>query len=146
MHCTNQAEADSAGEAKILSIALDFGVGEEESHGDQSADDHRAASAPEVLGATHEAGQNGTWDGAQVGDGIIAPNLAVGETTQLSAASADIDWEEDVVERVGESNEKLWKLSVSDFSSAPSGPRCQVMSYPTEPDQRCAETHLARGE
>jgi hypothetical protein len=52
---TYQAEADGAGEAQVLSIALDFCVCEEESHGDESADDHCAAAAPEVLGATHVA-------------------------------------------------------------------------------------------
>ena len=84
-----------------MGIALDFGVGEEESHCDQSADDHSAASAPEVFGATHEAGQDRTWDGAEVGDGIVAPDLAVSETTKFGATSADVDGEEDVVERVG---------------------------------------------
>jgi hypothetical protein len=54
--CTYQAEADGAGEAEILGVALHFGVGEEESHGDKSANDHGAAPSPEVFGATHEAG------------------------------------------------------------------------------------------
>jgi len=110
-----QAEADGASEAKVLGVALYFGVGEEESHGDQGPDDHGAASAPEVLGATHEASQDGTGNGAQVGDGVVAPNLAVGETTKFSATSTDIDGEEDVVERVSKSDEKLWSLLVSLF-------------------------------
>jgi hypothetical protein len=74
---TYQTEADGAGEAQILSIALDFCVREEESHGDEGADDHCAAAAPEVLGSTHVACQYGAWDGAQVGDGVVAPDFAV---------------------------------------------------------------------
>jgi hypothetical protein len=104
-----QAETNSASEAQILSVALDFRVRKEECHGDQSADDHRASSAPEELGATHEAGQDGTGDGAQVGEGIVAPDLTVGETAELGATGADVDWEEDVVKRVGKSNEELWE-------------------------------------
>jgi hypothetical protein len=50
---TYQAEADGAGKAQVLGVALDFCVREEESHGDESADDHCAAATPEVLGATH---------------------------------------------------------------------------------------------
>jgi len=143
---TYQAEADGASEAEILGIALDFGVGEEKCHGDQGADDHCAAPAPEVLGATHEAGQDGTGDGAQVGDGVVAPDLAVGETTELGAARADVDGEEDVVERVGEADEKLWWFSASSRFSKASSPRSQIITHPTEPNQRRAETHLARGE
>lgn len=52
----NQAKTDGAGEAEVLGVAFDFGVGKEECHGDQGSDDHGAASTPEVLGATHEAG------------------------------------------------------------------------------------------
>jgi hypothetical protein len=74
---TYQAEADGAGEAQVLGVALDFCVREEESHGDESADDHCAAAAPEVLGPAHVACQDGAWDGAQIGDGIVAPDLAV---------------------------------------------------------------------
>jgi hypothetical protein len=96
-----------------LGVALDFGVGEEECHGDQSADDHGATSAPEPLGATHEAGQDGTGNGAQVGDGVVAPDFAVSEATELGAAGPDVDGEEDVVERIGKADEKLWWLSVS---------------------------------
>lgn len=91
-----------------MSVALDFGVGEEESHSDQSSDDHGAAPAPEVLRATHEAGQDGTRDGTQVGNGIVAPDLTVGKATKLGTTGSDVDWEEDVVERVSKADKKLW--------------------------------------
>lgn len=94
---TYQAEADSAGEAQILSIALDFGVREEEGHSHESTDDHRATSAPEELRATHVACQDWTWDRAQIGEGVVAPDLTIGKTTELGTASANVDREEDVV-------------------------------------------------
>jgi hypothetical protein len=95
-----------------LGVALDFRVCKEESHGDESADNHGATSAPEVLGATHVACQDGTRDGTQVGDGVVAPDFAVCKAAELSATGADVDWEEDVVERVGETNEELQEKSV----------------------------------
>jgi hypothetical protein len=97
-----QAETDRAREPQVLRITLDLRVREEERHRDQRAYDHRAAAAPEVFGFAHEPCQDGAGDGAEVGDGVVAPDLAVGEAAELGAAGADVDWEEDVVEGVGE--------------------------------------------
>ena len=74
----HQTETNSARETQVLRITLDFSVSEEKRHRDQSADDHCAAAAPEVFGFAHEACEDGAGDRAEVGDGVVAPDLAVG--------------------------------------------------------------------
>jgi hypothetical protein len=101
---TYQAKTNRASKPQVLRITFDLRVREKERHRDESADDHRAAAAPEVLGPAHVAGENGAGDGAEVGEGVVAPDLAVGEAAELCAAGADVDWEEDVVEGVGEAD------------------------------------------
>lgn len=112
MWISYQAKANSARESQVMCIALHFSVGEKEHHRDQSAYDHRAAAAPEVLGFAHEACQDGAGDRAEVADGVVAPDFAVAEAAELCAAGADVDGEEDVVEWVGEADEELWWWSV----------------------------------
>jgi hypothetical protein len=101
---TYQAKTDRARETQVLRIALDLRVREKERHRDQGTYDHRAAAAPEVLGPAHVAGEDGAGDGAEVGEGVVAPDLAVGEAAELGAAGADVDGQEDVVEGVGEAD------------------------------------------
>ena len=101
---TYQTETNRARKPQVLRITLDLRVREKERHRDESADDHRAAAAPEVLGPAHVAGEDGAGDGAEVGEGVVAPDFAVGEAAELGAAGADVDWEEDVVEGVGEAD------------------------------------------
>jgi hypothetical protein len=108
---TYQTKTNRAREPQILRITLDFGVRKEECHCDESTDDHGAAAAPEVLGPAHVAREDGAGDGAEVGEGVVAPDLAVGEAAELRAAGADVDWEEDVVEGVGEADEELGIIS-----------------------------------
>jgi hypothetical protein len=87
-----------------LRITLDLSIREEERHRDKSAYDHRAAATPKVLGFAHVAGEDGAGDGAKVGEGVVAPDFAVGEAAELGAAGADVDGEEDVVEGIGEAD------------------------------------------
>ena len=101
---THQAKANRARKPQILRITLDFGVREKERHRNESTDYHGTAAAPEVLGLAHVAGEDGAGDGAEVGEGVVAPDFAVGEAAELGAAGADVDGEEDVVEGVGEAD------------------------------------------
>lgn len=108
---THQAEINGARKSQILRITPDLRVGEEECHGNESAYDHCPATTPEVFGAAHEACQHRARNPTQVRDGIVAPDLAVSQATELGASCADVDGEEDVEERIGEANEKLEKES-----------------------------------
>jgi len=101
---TYQAKTNGACKPQVLRITLDLGVREKERHRDQSTYDHRAATAPEVLGLAHVAGEDGAGNGAEVGEGVVAPDLAVGEAAELRAAGADVDGQEDVVEGIGEAD------------------------------------------
>ena len=94
---TYQTEADRAGEPVIFRIALHLRVGEEESHGDQSADDHGAATAPEVAALAHEACEDRRGDGTQVRRRVVLPLLARAQTTELCAASSEVSGQKDVV-------------------------------------------------
>jgi hypothetical protein len=67
------AERDQTSEREVLHRSLYRSVGEEEGHADQSADDHGVLAAK--LGVAHEASNNGTWDTADVGQSVVAPDF-----------------------------------------------------------------------
>jgi len=85
-----QEEAYTASKRQILRIIPDLSVCEEESHGDESADDHGASSTPEEFASAHEACQNRRRNGACVSNGVVAPVNVLGLLAKLGTASSQV--------------------------------------------------------
>lgn len=66
---------DTAADGKVLSWCLDDGVTEEEDGRDNSTDNHGISTA-EKLDFSQTGCDKRTEDGADVGDGIVAPCLS----------------------------------------------------------------------
>jgi len=78
MHIKRKVEhTDTAADSKVLSWCLDDGVTEEEDGCDDSSDGH-GVPATEELNFSQTSCDQGTKDGADVGDGVIAPCLGEG--------------------------------------------------------------------
>lgn len=68
---------DTAADGQVLSWCLDDGVTEEEDSCDDSSDGH-GISATEELNFSQTSCDKRTKDGADVGDGVVAPCLGEG--------------------------------------------------------------------
>lgn len=68
---------DTAADSQVLSWCLDNGVAEEEDGCDDSSDGH-GVSTTEELNFSQTSCDQRTKDGADVGDGVIAPCLGEG--------------------------------------------------------------------
>ena len=71
-----ETASNQAAENNVLGVGPDGGVGEEESHGQQSANGH-GVLASKQLGVAHKTGEDGTGDTADVGQSIVAPVFVV---------------------------------------------------------------------
>lgn len=85
-----QEKAYTASECQILRIVPHLGVCEEESHGDESANDHGSSSTPEQFAPTHEACQDRRGDGTGIRDGIVAPVDILRLLAKLCTASGQV--------------------------------------------------------
>jgi len=91
-----QRKVDGAVEAEDLRVGADGGEREEEDHGEERADDHRAAAAKE-LDFAEEAGEDGAPDATHVHDGVVAPGDEGRAGPGLRATGGEVFGKEDVV-------------------------------------------------
>jgi len=101
-----QEEAYAASKCQILRVVPHLRVGEEESHGDESTNDHGASSTPEEFASAHEACQNRRRNGACVSNGVVASVNVLGLLAKLCTASSQVGGQEDIVKRVSETDEQ----------------------------------------
>ena len=94
-----EGEANSACKAEILSRCADSRVGKEESHCDQSANDHSVTSSEPSLVA-HKTRQHRAKDAADAGDHVVSPRVVWTVLSRTGAAARQVLGKEDVEKRV----------------------------------------------
>lgn len=94
-------EVNGTGEADVLGGGAHRRVREEESHGDQSADDHGIPAA-EILPVAQEARGDGAEDAHGVCDHVVPPRVVRAVLAGLGAAAGEELGQEDVEQRIRE--------------------------------------------
>lgn len=103
---TYQTEADAASKSQILSIVTNLGIGEEESHGDASANDHGSPSTPEPAALTHISGKDGARNRTEICDSVVAPISGLGRHSKFGAACGEIRRQEHIIQRISKTNQQ----------------------------------------
>lgn len=97
-------EVDAARKGQVLRGGADSRIGKEENHSSQGTDCH-GISPTQQLGVAHETGQDRTEDAHSVGDHVVSPGIVGTVLAGLGAAGRKILRQEDVKERICQTDE-----------------------------------------